>query len=177
MGDWRWVWVLVLVAVVVGAVVALRRRPGPPALPDEPNALMAALADEAVSRACSEFQVTLDFGPESVDAVEQLLGKLHARRAAGELTDAQLHREAMTWGAYVGEVIRRLKGGHWEKNHHVAGPDTYPINYAGHQSFPVGWCGKRILNGDEDNVWHKFQILTLGEGEGGAIIDGNSSTR
>jgi hypothetical protein len=161
----RWLWVLVVIAIVAGAVIVLRRRPAaPPPLPEEPNALMAALADEAVSRAGSEFQVTLDFSPESVEAVEELLGNLHVRRAAGGMTDARLHREAMTWGAYIGEVIRRLKGGHWEKDHDVAGPDTYPIDYEGHQSFPVGWCGKRILNGDEDNVWHKFQILVLDKG-------------
>jgi len=55
----------------------------------------------------------------------------------------------------------------------AAGPDSYPIDYEGHQSFPVGWCGRRILNGDEDNVLHKFRILVLGEGEEGAmVIDG-----
>jgi len=135
---------------------------------------MAALADEAVSRARTEFQIALDFTPDSVGAVEELLGKLHARRAAGEMTDPRLHREAMTWGAYIGEVIRRLKGGHWQKDHPVVGSNRYPIHYEGHESFPVGWCGKRIVNGLEDNVWHKFQILTLGQGEGGIVIDGSA---
>ena len=37
------------------------------------------------------------------------------------------------------------------------------------QSFPVGWCGKRILNGDEDNVWHKYQVLTSDEYQSGAM--------
>jgi hypothetical protein len=171
-GDGRWVWVVVLVVLVAVAVLAVRRRPTRPVIPDDPNALMAALADEAVHRARAEFGVGLDFGPEPVGAVEELLGKLHARRAGGEMTDARLHREAMTWGAYVGEVIRRLKGGRWEKDHAVAGPESYPIHYPGHQSFPVAWCGKRIVNGDEDNVWHKFQVLTLGEAQGGIVIDG-----
>jgi hypothetical protein len=135
---------------------------------------MAALADEAVQRARDEFQIALDFGPDSVGQVEELLGKLHARRGAREMTDRRLHREAMTWGAYIGEVIRRLKGGHWEKDDEVCGPNSYPIHYGTGQSFPVGWCGKRILNGDEDNVWHKFQVLVLGEGQGGIMFDGGS---
>ncbi|HEY8505754.1 MAG TPA: hypothetical protein VIL46_14310 [Gemmataceae bacterium] len=135
---------------------------------------MAVLADEAVRRARAEFGVALDFSPDSVAAVEELLGELHARRAAGGMTDARINREAMTWGAYVGEVIRRLKGGRWDKDHPVADPDSYPIDYDGHQSFPVGWCGRRILNGDEDNVLHKFRFLVLGEGREGAIlIDGS----
>jgi hypothetical protein len=80
----------------------------------------------------------------------------------------------MTWGAYIGEVIRRLEGGHWEKDSDVAGPDTYPIHHGQGQSFVVGWCGKRILNGAEDNVWHKFQVVVLGEGNSGVAIEGDS---
>jgi hypothetical protein len=171
MGEWRGVCVVVLIVLAASALVAMRRRAARPAIPEEPNALMAALADEAVHRAGSEFQVTLDFGPDSVGAIEGLLGELHARRIAGQMTDARLHREAMTWGAYIGEVVRRLNGGHWEKDHQVAGPGTFPIHYAGHQSFPVGWCGKRILNGEEDNVWHKFQVLTLGKGDVSGVIN------
>jgi len=175
MGDYRWVWALAALAVVVGLVVLLRRRPTPPAIPEEPNALMSLLADEAVQRARAEFGVALDFSPESVAAVEDLLAQLHDRRAAGEMTDGRLNREAMTWGAYVGEVIRRLKGGQWAKDHHAAGPDSYPIDYDGHQSFPVGWCGRRIVNGAEDNVLLKFRYLVLGEGKDRTIvIDGKS---
>ncbi|CAN0327416.1 unnamed protein product, partial [Phaeothamnion confervicola] len=162
MGDGRWVWALVIVAVVAGLLLALRRRPAPPAVPEDPNAFMPLLADEAVLRARTEFGVALDFGPDSVASVEEALDKLHARRAAGAMTDGRLNREAMTWGAYVGEVIRRLKGGRWAKDHHAAGPDSYPIDYDGHQSFPVGWCGRRILNGAEDSVLHKFRFLVLG---------------
>lgn len=171
--DWRWLWIILAVVVVVAVASVLRRRSAPSSgVLEEPNALMAALAEEAVQRARDEFQVALNFSPDSVAAVEDVLGKLHARRLAGEMTDARLHREAMTWGAYIGEVIRRLKGGHWEKDHSVGGPNSYPIHYGGGQSFVVGWCGKRILNGEEDNVWHKFQVITLGDGQGGIVFDG-----
>ncbi len=46
----------------------------------------------------------------------------------------------------------------------------------GHQSFPVAWCGRRILNGNEDNVLHKFRFRALGEGrEEVIVIDGGES--
>jgi hypothetical protein len=174
MGDGRWVWVVLVLVLTAVVVLVLRRRAAvPPPIPEEPNALMAVLADEAVHRARTEFGITLDFSADSVAAVEEALGKLHARRAPGEMSDARLNREAMTWGAYVGEVIRRLKGGRWDKDHPAAGPDSYPIDYDGDQSFPVGWCGRRILDGDQDNVLHKFRILAMGEGrEGAIVIDG-----
>ena len=164
MGNWRWVWALVLVVFVAGIAFALRRRaaqqPPPTPPPKDTNAVMASLADEAVSRARSEFQQSLDFAPESVRKVEQILGKLYEVRAAGEMPDDRLHREAETWGAYIGEVIRRHMGGHWEKDHEVGGPDSYPLHHGGGQSFPVAWCGKRLINGDEDNVWFKYQVMT-----------------
>jgi len=163
MSDWRWALAIVLVMVLAGIMIALRRRAAPQAPPaphNETNAVMASLADEAVNRARSEFRQTLDFAPESVRTVEQILGKLYELRAAGEMPDDRLHREAITWGAYVGEVIRRQKGGHWEKDHDVGGPDSFPLHHGGGQSFPVAWCGKRLINGDEDNVWIKYQVMT-----------------
>jgi hypothetical protein len=163
MADWRWALALVLVLLAAGTVIALRRRTAPQAPPaprDETDAVMVSLADEAVSRARSEFQQSLDFAPESIRTVEQILGKVYDLRAAGQLTDDRLHREALTWGTYIGEVIRRQKGGHWEKDHAVGGPDSYPLHHGGGQSFPVAWCGKRLINGDEDNVWFKYQVMT-----------------
>lgn len=26
--------------------------------------------------------------------------------------------------------------------------------------FPYGWCGKRLENGEEDNVWDKMRVFT-----------------
>jgi len=42
----------------------------------------------------------------------------------------------------------------------VAGEKSYPLHWLGGDSFPVGWCFKRIMNGPEDNVWDKFQVVS-----------------
>jgi hypothetical protein len=131
-------------------------------LASDPNDFMPQMASEAVQYA-TEHQKTLDYTPESVKVVESLLGELHELRAKQELSDRDLNIRALQFGGYVGEVIRRQYDGSWATDHPVAGPKSFPIRFNGHESFPVGWCGKRMLNGDEDNVWFKFKVVTSEE--------------
>jgi hypothetical protein len=160
MGDWRVL--LAIVLLVLAAVMLVNRRRAMPSLLDRPNDLMPALASEGVQRAKVEFQMTLDYTPDSVEQLETILTVMHERRAKGEMTDARMAREAMTWGAYIGEVTQRYEGGHWTHREQVDGRYVYPsFGNDRHTMYPVDWCGKRILNGAEDNVWHKFQQFVL----------------
>jgi hypothetical protein len=151
--------ILVIGAVIV-AVVMLRKRQPSVTVPPDVNAEMPLLAQDAVKWA-AEKKVTLDYTPESVERVEGLLAELHEKRAAGHLPDDQVTRAAVRYGAYVGEVLRRMHNGSWAIDHEVVGPGTFPIRWGEHESFPIGWCGKRIINGEEDNVWVKFRVLLL----------------
>jgi hypothetical protein len=151
--------VLVLLAAFLIRLLTWKKKaPGPSDL----NADMAGLAERAVKFA-KEKGVTLDYSKESVEHVEQILAVLHESRSKGQLPDPDLHVYATRFGAYIGEVLRRMHGGHWTQNSDVAGPDSFPIHWDGGQSFPIAWCGKRIINGDEDNVWFKFQVVTSEE--------------
>lgn len=130
---------------------------------------MSDIAEFAVQDAKKEFGVTLDFSPQSVEAVEGILGKLHDQHVKAPLEGKALNKRALRFGVYVGEVIRRQKNGHWEVVKITAfDPMMFKITYKHAQgkegtSFPVNWCGKRILNGDEDNVWHKYRTLVEGK--------------
>ena len=157
--------VLAIAAVVTFRVVTRKPKSTPP---DDPNVFMPLLAEEAVKFAAGR-GATLDYSPDSVERVELLLAELHESRSAGKLADRDLHLRAHQFGAYIGEVLRRKYGGHWREDHEVAGPKTFPIHWKDSQSFPVGWCGKRILNGGEDNVWHKYQVLTSDDYQSGAM--------
>jgi hypothetical protein len=157
--------VLVIAAVVAARVMTRKPQAGPP---DDPNVFMPLLAEEAAKFAAGR-GTKLDYSPDSVERVESLLAALHQSRTAGQLADRELNLHAHQFGAYIGEVLRRKYGGHWAEDHAVAGPKSFPIHWKDGQSFPVGWCGKRILNGDEDNVWHKFQIVTSDESLRGAV--------
>jgi hypothetical protein len=132
---------------------------------------MSDLAAFAVQKVKAEFGVTLNYSPKSVKTVEELLGKLHEQHTQAPLSDEAIARWALRFGVYIGEVIRRKQGGHWEP---IASEDfdpmAYQITYPHHDgkegtSFPVNWCGKRIYNGPEDNVWHKFHLLVEGGGK------------
>lgn len=123
--------------------------------------LMAGSAEEAV--ACARAMgVGLDYSPASVEGVEMVLARLHAERATGALVDADLKLRAQQFGAYVGEVLRREYGGFWEAHSKTAGKNTYPMHWKNHESFPVAWCGKRLLMGAEENVLNKYQVVTKG---------------
>jgi hypothetical protein len=123
---------------------------------------MRRRAGEAVEVAAREFARTLDFRPESVEKVEEILGRIHDRHKRSPLSDSGLTRESLRWGAYVGEAIRGVRPGRWALNSKAGGEGSMPVVYADRsESFPVRWCYKRIVNGEEDNVWHKFTILVI----------------
>ena len=75
------------------------------------------------------------------------------------------------YGAYIGEVIRRTETGvHWERDNPVFGEKLYPLHWGKNQSNPLGWCYERIVNGEEDNVWVKYSILTQHKGDLHSLI-------
>jgi hypothetical protein len=131
--------------------------------------MMAAYAQDATEHAKATCGIALDYTPASVEHVEEVLGRLYEAIPRGLV--ARLFKKAPSadeiatvskmYGGYIGECIRRTWGGEWEVDHPVAGPRSFPISSGGHQSFPLGWCFKRLRNGPEDNVWHKMQILYL----------------
>lgn len=156
---------LVLVAVlIVFRIYRAKPVPKPSDRPD-PNVDMPQIADEAVQFAGTR-GVTLDYTPDSVKQVEGILSDLHVERTKRLLSDSAVNQRAVQFGAYIGEVLRRTYGGSWSIDHSVGGPKSFPIHWKDHDSFPVGWCGKRIVNGDEDNVWFKFQVVTTADVKG-----------
>lgn len=161
---------LIAVAIIAG-ILWLRTRRARPIEFRSTQELMTWLAQQAVEAARDNDRVELDYSPESIEKVEQVLAGLHDQHKAGRLS-AGVNGLAMAYGGYIGEVIRRAEpGSKWEQDHHVAGPKSYPIHWRGGESFPMTWAHKRIINGPEDNVWHKYLVLK-GQihGDGGGII-------
>jgi hypothetical protein len=155
---------------VVVAVVVLRRRPQMREGDDVQQGIVE-LSAEAVQMAMVDNGVPLDYSVDSVQRVEAILAALYDRQSKDALTLERRRYVAVRYGAYVGEVIRRKWGGHWEQDHAVAGPGSFPIKSQGHESFPIGWCFKRLTNGPEDNVWNKLQVLYVKEGPGGSATE------
>lgn len=115
---------------------------------------------------------TLDYSLESIKVVEQHLAQLHRERTrrprflfhllrlisrAPHLKLVSLH-----YGSYVGECIRRTCGGTW-----IMGGEMYPgmsipvlqLPNGRSECWPQIKVEKRILNGEEDNIWHYAQLI------------------
>jgi len=117
---------------------------------------MRHLASEAVDIADKSYGIKLDYGTESIQQVEVVLGKLHEEFLQRK-SEKGVRGLAMAFGAYIGESIRKkVPEAKWDRDHPVAGEKSYPLHWLGGDSFPLGWCYKRIVNGPEDNVWDKF---------------------
>jgi hypothetical protein len=112
-------------------------------------------ANEAVKDARLQNGAQLDYSVSSIQTVEKLLGGVHDQYVK-DPSSVSVPGMANMYGAYVGEVIRRSEpGARWERDDAVGGEKSYPIIWGGGNSYPIGCCYKRIVNGEEDNVWVK----------------------
>ena len=138
-------------------------------MPDTPTVLdmMSAYALDAVDHAKTQ-DINLDFSPESVRAVETILGTMYDAKPKGLLTrlfflgpsPEVLLTFAKMYGEYVGEVLRRSSGGEWYIDRSIVpGQATIGLRNGDHAIWPPSKIGKRLSNGPEDNVWHYFQVV------------------
>ena len=147
---------LALILAFTGLVSAsaAERSPAAPAEPDMLN-LKRELSALAVRVAKEGYGITLDYSPESVRRVEEILGKVHDEYLKSKSEDG-LRGLAAEFGAYIIVVIEKNYGaGDWKRDHPTFGEKCFPFYWKGSTIFPVGWCGKRIFDGPGDNVWMK----------------------
>lgn len=132
---------------------------------------MSALAAEAAREAQSKYGFHLDYSPDSVQLVEKILSMLHADHARTPFSEDRLSDEAHRWGAYIGRVVKSLKSARWEHDSRHAGKGALPLIYdTDAECYPCAWCYRRIKDGPEDNVWHKFQIIFVADEDRGITI-------
>jgi hypothetical protein len=103
----------------------------------------------------------LDFSPESIHLVEEVLGMLHTEYISTG-SDEGLDGVALEFAAYIVEVIDRNFGPvDWQRDDPRFGKDAFPLNWRTSTLFPYAWCQKRLFDGPADNVWSKFSVLVL----------------
>ena len=133
------------------------------------NDMMEAYALDAIDHARRAFERKLDFSAESVEQVEAILTEMYdlkkpkgflSRLLRATPSEEVLWTFSKMYGAYVGEVLRRLGGGEWYLDEEVVpGQRTIGLRKNDHRVWPPSKVGKRLFNGPEDNVWHYFQIV------------------
>ena len=135
----------------------------PPHVYQEPtfDQVVAEGADGSVQQAKKKYGIDLDYGSASVKKVDTILTKLHAEYVKDK-SNQRWTMEGLGWGAYVGEVIRRQYGGHWEKQDAATG-NPLPLVWRNGTSFPVTWSLQQIVNGETDGIWARYQEITSPE--------------
>lgn len=121
--------------------------------------VLVAQSQMAIQSAKLKWAESLDYTPDSLDAIERMLGKMHnlAKYAAPGQgpTDDHINTAARTWGIYIGEVIRRHYGGQWSQGED--GVLTLSIGEA--KVLPLAKARKRIVDGPTENIRYYFSSM------------------
>ena len=107
-------------------------------------------AQLAVKTAKMQWQESLDFSADSLDAIERILTAIHTqlKKSPVDSIDRTLDDAANMWGAYFGEVIRRRYGGQWSTSEDF----ILQIDLSGTAPQPIVKVRKRIVDGASDNL-------------------------
>jgi hypothetical protein len=130
---------------------------------------MGSLAEDAqtyaerIAAALTQSGYQADFSLESLRDVDRFFDEHSANGEPipGGLLSEQLGARLFGIGAYVGEVLRRLHGGHWQGNDEDSEGE---INVAvvfpdGSTIWPVQRVMKRLRNGAEDSIYPYGRLI------------------
>ncbi|MFC7548773.1 hypothetical protein [Plantactinospora sp. GCM10030261] len=128
-------------------------------LPDNAH-LFAA---DIVAAAAEISGARLDYTPNSLDAVDGILGEMHRDAVRPE----QVAETLFGFGCYVGEVMVRQAGGRWrtptaETDGLLTGFPFLVELSGGTCVSPIDKVFKRVVNGDEDNIRFYYHALVTG---------------
>jgi hypothetical protein len=88
-----------------------------------------------------------------------MLGRLHDEMANAQPPEDAIWTFAKAFGSYVGEVLRRHRGGEWGMVSMNGQPFPGLQQKNGALCWPWSKVQKRLVNGPEDNVWHYYRVL------------------
>ncbi len=108
------------------------------------------------------FGVKLDFSFNSIQKVEEVLGRIHEDYKKTKSEDG-MNGIAIEFAAYLVEVINRHSDekGVWYTDDSHFGEKTFPFEWKGDTMFLYSWCQKRIFDGKADDVYFKYQSIIL----------------
>lgn len=108
----------------------------------------------------------LDFSHESIKDVETILSRAHKEYKKSKTDEGKIGN-ALGYAAYIITTIEKnTEKGRWDKDHPHFGEDTFPFYWRNQTMFIFHWCLKRINEGEEDDVWFKYQGAVLNKLKG-----------
>lgn len=122
---------------------------------------LVAMADSYAQQTSEEFNVSLDFSPESLAVIDELITGM-------KFSDANLDSVITNIGIYTGEVLRRNLGGRWVEDEQF-GVHLCDVGEANVMSQPLKWLKDRFEKGPGASVREKYRAV-LDHLEGGTRI-------
>lgn len=119
------------------------------------GSMMDGYARAAIELADSEYRRKLDYTPDSVNALDEILVLL------SESPDVDLDFESRLWGSYLGELLRSRYAGTWEMTQYPGGQVAVPaIDIRGSRLFPLMKVYRRLTIGEEEDLPSFFNMVT-----------------
>ena len=125
-------------------------------LQQELDTLMLETAADAVDAAKEEFHITLDLSIESIALVDTTIEKFITTYPAQSLEDKAVFTICNMFGAYTGEVFRKLAGGTWHYDTSVPeAPSIFLVNKDKSYAF-AGICYDKLVKNPEIKIKEYF---------------------
>ncbi|MDA1273391.1 MAG: hypothetical protein O2960_04970 [Verrucomicrobia bacterium] len=123
--------------------------------------IMKVNAQKARTRAREEYRIELTYDRSSISDLERILDDLRHNHQIETYSEEDLAEASRIWGAYVGEVLRRIRSGKWNNRSRHAGkrPMPFVLNRRS-EVFPCSWIYRRIKHGPEHSVAAKVREFT-----------------
>jgi hypothetical protein len=119
------------------------------------GSMMEGYARAATEVAKREFKQRLDFSPESIDNLDEILVLV------GESPELDVDFESRLWGSYLGELLRQRYAGSWEMTQYPGGVVAVPaIDVRGSRLFPLMKVYRRLTVGEEEDLGAFFSMVT-----------------
>jgi hypothetical protein len=118
-------------------------------------AMMEGYARAAAQRANKQYRRKLDFSPDSIDGLDEIVTII------GESPELDLDFEVRLWGSYLGEVVRRRYVGAWEMTQYPGGVASVPaVEVRGSRLFPLTKIFRRLTEGSEEDLVSFYTMVT-----------------
>jgi len=126
---------------------------------DEIKAEIVRNAGQFVEVTQNAFGFTLDYSETSIAQLDNIFEDIR-----GDLSEEGINSTAVIGGCYIGEVARRNGLAEWIDGTSENIPEIMrqPVllkSNEGTITDPIAWVGKRLINGNEDNIAFKFGLL------------------
>ena len=118
-------------------------------------AMMEGYARAAIELAESEYRRRLDYSPDSLNALDEIVVLL------SESPEIDLDFESRLWGSYLGELVRRRYAGTWEMTQYPGGQVAVPaVDVRGSRLFPLMKVYRRLTVGEEEDLPSFYSLVT-----------------